>query len=112
MMSLRKSVAAIAVSLALLACVASPARSFAATDEDGRKIKQQVQPVYPELAKNMHLQGTVKLELVISPTGSVRSVKVLGGHPVLADAAEKAVKNWKYEAGQEETRTVSIDFKQ
>jgi TonB family protein len=108
--TIQKVVVVAAIALAMLACVAYPAQSFA--NDDARKIKQQVQPAYPELAKSMHIQGSVRLELVVSPTGSVKSVKVLGGHPVLADAAEKAVKNWKYEAGQEETRTVTIDFKQ
>lgn len=99
-----------ALVLAFVACIAAPAQSYAA--EDARKLRQQVQPIYPELAKNMRIQGAVKLEVVISPQGSVRSVKILGGHPVLADAAEKAVKNWKYDAGPEETRTVTVEFKQ
>ncbi len=107
---LTRTLIALLLALAFVACIAVPSSAFAA--EESRKIKQQTQPVYPELARNMHLQGSVKLEVVITPQGSVRSVKVLGGHPVLADAAEKAVKSWKYDAGQEETRTVTIDFKQ
>jgi TonB family protein len=54
----------------------------------------------------------VRLEVVITPQGTVRNVKVVGGNPVLADAAERAVKNWKFESGAEETRTISVDFKQ
>jgi TonB family protein len=77
---------------------------------DERKIKSQVSPVYPELAKSMHIQGTVKVEITISPSGNVTSAKVIGGHPVLADAAVKAVKNWRYDNGPEETRIVSFDF--
>jgi protein TonB len=81
-----------------------------ASAADERKIKSQVPPVYPELAKSMHIQGTVKVEITISPSGNVTNAKVVGGHPVLADAAVKAVKNWRYDSGPEETRIVSFDF--
>jgi TonB family protein len=98
----------VSVGFATILCLATTS-SLA---DDTRKIKQQVQPVYPELAKTNHITGAVKLEVVITPQGSVRTVKVLGGNPVLADAAERAVKNWKFENGAEETRTITVDFKQ
>ncbi len=91
---------------ALVLAIVSPA----AAGED-RKVKNQVAPQYPELAKTMHIQGTVKVEVTISPTGNVTNTKVVGGHPVLADAAVKAVEKWKFEAGPEETRVISFDFK-
>lgn len=100
---------AVGVGLAAVLCMASATPSLA---DDNRKIKQQVPPVYPELAKANHITGSVKLEVVISPQGGVRTVKVLGGNPVLADSAERAVKNWKFETGPEETRTITVDFKQ
>ncbi|HWR37580.1 MAG TPA: energy transducer TonB [Clostridia bacterium] len=79
--------------------------------EDGRKVKEQIQPAYPELAKSMNISGSVKLEVTIASQGGVKKVKVLGGHPVLADAASRAVSRWRYEPGVEETRTVIVDFK-
>lgn len=81
-------------------------------EEGARKIKERVQPVYPETAKNMHITGVVRLEVTITTQGAVKNAKILGGHPMLADAAVKAVSRWRYEAGPEETRVVSIDFKQ
>lgn len=87
--------------------------SLSASAEEGtRKVKDHVQPVYPEMARNMHITGVVRLEVTITAQGVVKNAKVLGGHPMLADAAVKAVSRWKYEAGPEETRVVSIDFKQ
>lgn len=106
--SLTRIPVALALAAALCSCVFAPSVSLA---DEGRKVKQQVQPVYPELAKVNNISGSVRLEIVISPQGSVKQVKILGGNPVLADAAERAVKNWKYEAGTEETRTVTVDFK-
>ena len=41
-------------------------------------------PQYPELAKKMNLSGTVKIEVVVAPNGTVKEARVVGGHPVLA----------------------------
>src|SRR6476659_6202234 len=57
-----------------------------ATTSD-RKIASRVAPTYPELAKKMHIRGMVKVEAVVRPNGSVKSTRVLGGNPVLVDAA-------------------------
>ena len=75
-----------------------------------RKLKYRVQPVYPELARKMNLEGTVKVKVQITPQGTVKDAQVLGGHPVLADAAVNAVKQWKYEPGAEATVTVEFNF--
>ncbi len=76
-----------------------------------RKIKSQVDPIYPELAKTMHLNGTVRVEVTVSEQGTVKNTKVVGGNPVLADAAVRAVQKWKFEPGPEETRVLTFDFK-
>lgn len=68
-----------------------------------RKIKSRVDPVYPELARRMHISGTVKLQLVVGKDGTVKSTKVIGGPPLLIDATVDAVKRWKFEEAKEET---------
>ena len=85
--------------------------SLVAFAEDGdRKIKQRVSPLYPELAKRVNASGTVRLEVEVAPNGEVKSVKPLGGHPLLIPAAEDAMRKWKYEAGKE-TTTAIVEFK-
>ena len=61
---------------------------------------------YPAIAERMHLHGTVKLKIWISPDGSVRRLEYIGGHPLLAESALQAVKSWLYEPGSKETTTV------
>jgi protein TonB len=78
--------------------------------DNGRKIKSKVSPQYPELARKMNVSGAVKLELIVGANGQVKSVKPLGGHPLLIDAAESAVKQWRYEPGVEGTEVVEIRF--
>jgi TonB family protein len=76
-----------------------------------RKVTERHEPQYPALAANMSLHGTVKLNVRIVPDGSVRSVEIVGGHPVLAQAAEEAVKAWKFEpAAKESSQIVNVEF--
>jgi TonB family protein len=69
-----------------------------------------VQPEYPELARKMNITGTVKVQVVVAPNGSVKDAKVVGGHPVLASAALDAVKKWRFEPAANESTGV-VDFK-
>jgi protein TonB len=76
-----------------------------------RKIKGKVAPAYPDLARRMGLTGNVKLQLVVAPNGQVKETKVIGGHPILVNAAVDAVKKWKFEtASEESTGTVEFRF--
>jgi TonB family protein len=79
--------------------------------EHPRAIVHSEDPEYPEVAKKMGLHGTVKLRIWITPDGAVRRMEYIGGHPLLAEAALKAVKNWKYvTAPQESELTVEVKF--
>jgi TonB family protein len=76
-----------------------------------RKIKSKVTPVYPDIARKMGLTGNVKLQLVVAPNGEVKETKVIGGHPILVNAAVDAVKKWRFEtASAESTGTVEFKF--
>lgn len=78
--------------------------------ELSRKAKSKVEPTYPELARRMRLSGVVKIEVVVAPNGTVKDARVVGGHPVLANAALDAAKQWRFEPASVESTGV-IDFK-
>ena len=71
-----------------------------------RKVVSRVEPIYPELAKKMRIHGIVRVEATVRPNGFVKSTRVLGGNPVLVDAAQQAISKWKFEAAQNETTQV------
>jgi TonB family protein len=80
-------------------------------DHGGRKVKTTVKPVYPDVARQMHITGTVKLEATVTPDGHVRDTRVIGGSPMLAQEATNAVKKWKYEESAKETvETVEVVY--
>ena len=79
-------------------------------DGSDRKVKSKIAPVYPEIARKMGLTGTVKILVVVAPNGTVKETKVIGGHPILVNAAIDAVKKWRFEAASSES-TVTKEFK-
>ncbi len=54
-------------------------------------------PEYPPLAKMARIQGTVRLEAVISKDGTIQDLKVMSGHPLLVKSALDAVARWRYQ---------------
>jgi len=56
----------------------------------------RVQPVYPPLARQTRVSGTVRLHAIISKDGSVQQLEVMSGHPLLVQAALDAVRQWRY----------------
>jgi len=56
----------------------------------------KVQPIYPPLARQARVQGTVVLQALIGTDGTIENLHVVSGHPMLTDAALQAVKQWQY----------------
>jgi periplasmic protein TonB len=56
----------------------------------------RVQPVYPPLAREARIQGSVVLQAVIDRDGKIKNLQVLSGHPMLVQAAVDAVRRWRY----------------
>jgi TonB family protein len=102
---IRKVVAGVTLASVLGMC--APAQS--APEEGKRKVKTRVAPTYPELARRMNVTGRVKIEVIITPDGRVKSTRALGGHPLLVQACIDAVKEWKFVAAPEETTQV-VEF--
>lgn len=98
----------IAVGL-LAAGVAIQSPSASGQEEITRKLKNKVAPTYPDLARRMNITGVVKIQVTIANNGTVKTTKLVGGHPVLANAALEALKKWKYEPSSEETTGV-VEF--
>ena len=81
-----------------------------AQEELTRKTETRVAPVYPDLARRMRIAGIVKVIVVVAPNGTLKNTRVLGGNPVLVNAAVDALKKWKFEPASEET-TGTVEFK-
>jgi TonB family protein len=113
--SVSKSVRRIVNSALIMAALSGafgilPAPEAQAQETGERKVKFKIAPQYPEIARKLGLTGVVKLEIVVAPNGSVKDTKVIGGHPILVNAAVDAVKKWKFESASAES-TTTREFK-
>lgn len=98
------------ITLASIVTLSTNQASAQESSAVSRKIVAKVAPQYPSLARSMHLQGSVRTEVLVAPDGKVRSVEVKGGHPVLAQAVQEAVRRWTWEPAPRETRE-NVEFK-
>ena len=57
---------------------------------------RKVTPVYPPLAKQARIQGTVRFTAIIGKDGTIQNLQLVTGHPLLVAAAQDAVKQWVY----------------
>jgi len=85
--------------------------SVVSEDRKPRTLLSRVEPEYPETLLKLRIGGTVRLELTVSPKGAVDDVVVVGGNPILGEAAVKAAKQWVYSPWPSQTKIrVAIPF--
>ena len=98
--------------LLLIICTATVRAAQTYENSPGeRKVLSRVDPDYPVALQKLYIGGVVRVEVVVAANGSVRSLKLLGGSPILGQSSMKAIKQWKYApALADETLTVKIEF--
>ena len=108
-MSMRNALIAVVALISSFAPTSS-AQSQPESSDSGRKLVRKVEPRYPEIAKRMNLGGTVRVIAVVAPDGNVKKVEPLGGSPLLVQAAQSAITQWKFAPGTESRETVELHF--
>lgn len=61
------------------------------------RLLRRVEPLYPAIARQARISGTVELTGIIGTDGRIRELQVVTGHPLLVKAALDAVREWVYE---------------
>jgi TonB family protein len=95
----RPLVASFLLLIALTSLALSQTQTEVRVDENVMSVHllKRVPPVYPPLARQARIQGTVILKVLINKSGEVANIQLVSGHPMLAPAAIEAVKQWKYD---------------
>ena len=104
-----KSLFVVVVLTSILGLGQTSALAQSEQSTEARRVVRQVVPQYPFLARQMGLSGTVKLEALLTADGEVKTIQVKGGHPILAQSAQNAVRAWKWQQSDHET-TESLEF--
>jgi len=83
-------------SLATLADTQTPRRIRVDGKTQHSKLTREVPAKYLPEARAAGIEGVVHLEIIVATDGSIKQLKVLSGHPLLAGAALDAVRQWIY----------------
>jgi TonB family protein len=104
------SFAVLSLALGLPAVFVPPSLAQTAVKPD-RKVIVSAKPDYPDILRRARVGGLVRLKATVLPNGTVSSVEILGGNPILAENAVTAVKKWKYVPSQTQTvEDVALTF--
>jgi TonB family protein len=76
---------------------AAPSRIRVAGNVEAGRLVRKTVPRYPEEAKLSGIKGEVRFAAVIGRDGTIQSLELLSGHPLLVAAALDAVKTWLYQ---------------
>lgn len=91
-------VCCLSLSLLLAAAqVATPQRVRVSQGVAQGLLLHKVDPLYPPLARQARIQGTVVLKVLVNKSGDVEKAEPVSGHPMLGPAAIAAVKQWRYQ---------------
>lgn len=75
----------------------TPKRVSVGGNVQSAKLINQVRPIYPPLAKQARISGTVRLHAIIAKDGTVQQLEMVSGHPLLVQSALDAVRQWRYQ---------------
>src|SRR5262249_43335315 len=75
--------------------VPATSRPFPVSHLEEGRLLQKIQPIYPEIAKRLRIQGDVLLTALIARDGSIEGLRAISGHPILIPAAIQAVSQWR-----------------
>lgn len=73
-----------------------PSRITVGGKVQGANLIHRVEPIYPKLAVQTRVSGTVRFTAVIGRDGTIQNLQMVSGHPLLFQAARDAVKQWLY----------------
>jgi protein TonB len=75
---------------------AGPQRIRVGGNVQAANLIRKVTPVYPPLAKQARIQGTVRFTAIIGKDGTIQNLQLVSGHPLLVESARQAVTQWQY----------------
>jgi periplasmic protein TonB len=87
----------------------TPKRVLVGGNVQAARLVNKVQPLYPPLARQTRISGTVKLHAIIGKDGSVQQLVMVSGHPLLVQSALDAVRQWRYQPTLLNGEPVEVD---
>jgi outer membrane biosynthesis protein TonB len=79
------------------------ARPCARSGTNDPVLRSSLMPTYPAIAATAHIEGDVSASFVLDRTGTVVSVKIPSGPPLLARSTESNIRSWKFVSGSDKS---------
>lgn len=99
------------LTISALMCAPLTSQTHEQNPAGERRVIARVEPDYPETLKRLYIGGVVRVEAVVTSSGTVESTQLIGGNPILGQSAMKAIKQWKYAQGNgKEKLLVKLEF--
>jgi len=73
------------------------------------RVLNKVRPEYPKKARQEHIEGIVRLHVVVGKDGAPHDLTVIAGDPLLTEAALKAVRQWRFEPSLQFGKAVAVE---
>jgi TonB family protein len=110
--ALKKVLASFGLTLLIVLALVSPGvAQVERVDKPHRRVVRTSEPDYPNIVKHAHIGGLVRLNVTVLASGDVAKVEIVGGNPIFAESATKAVLKWKYAPAAAQTKEeVQINF--
>jgi protein TonB len=84
-------------------------RRIVQTRVDPAMLIHRVEPVYPDLARQIHKEGRVELRAIIGTDGTIQSLQIVAGDPLFHLSAREAVQQWRYRPTILNGQAVEVD---
>jgi protein TonB len=89
--------------------IAAPTKITISAGVAGGLLIQKTSPVYPQIAREARVSGTVVIQATISRTGELQNLRAVSGPTMLRQAALDAVKTWRYKPYLLDGQPVDVD---
>jgi protein TonB len=76
--------------------------------EELPEVITKVNPVYPEMAREANVDGTVMIQALVGKDGKVHDVRVVKSIPLLDKAADDAVRQWIFKPALANNKPVAV----
>jgi TonB family protein len=108
-MPLRSWMRALLAASVLIAAATAQELKQASMEEATKHLTKRVEPRYPSTAEMAHIQGDVVVRVTIDENGKVTDAKPVSGHPMLLEAAVRAVRQWRFEPFLEDGKAIPVN---
>jgi TonB family protein len=96
------------LTLICVSCLLAEEVKRVSSDDAMKAVTSKTKPEYDTIARQLKLSGSVSLDVTIAEDGTVETVAVVSGNPILARLATAAMKRWKFTPFKSDGKAIKV----